>query len=252
MLSLIFCFASAVGNIWYGMYGLPSNLGWLTMCLIVLQLLGAGIIIILIDDMLKSGYGLGSGISLFIMISTSEVIFWHMLSPVTLASEYGVEFEGCLICLIHFILTKKQTSKAIFDAFTRNSGPNLSSFLGTILIFLIVVYLSKFRKKITFTHQKHRGYTYDHYIRLFYTSSMGVILQSMFVSNIHQLSRLLHMRFSKSTLIHWFGTWQGNTCVGGFAYYISPPEDFSGIVHQPLQFFSYVVFICTCSALFSR
>ncbi len=50
----------------------------------------AGIIVILLDDMLNGGYGLGSGISLFIVANTSEVIFWSVFSPITMSSEYGV------------------------------------------------------------------------------------------------------------------------------------------------------------------
>lgn len=42
-----------------------------TMILIVGQLMGAGLIVILLDDMLRKGYGLGSGISLFICANTS-------------------------------------------------------------------------------------------------------------------------------------------------------------------------------------
>lgn len=43
----------------------------ITMILIVGQLMGAGFIVIMLDDMLKKGYGLGSGISLFIVANTS-------------------------------------------------------------------------------------------------------------------------------------------------------------------------------------
>lgn len=60
------------------------------MVLIVAQLMMAGLVVIMLDEMLKKGYGLGSGISLFILANTSEVIFWQMFSPVTLSSEYGV------------------------------------------------------------------------------------------------------------------------------------------------------------------
>jgi len=41
------------------------------MALIVGQLMGAGMVVILLDDMLKRGYGLGSGISLFLVANTS-------------------------------------------------------------------------------------------------------------------------------------------------------------------------------------
>lgn len=69
---------------------MPSTLGIFRICLIIGQLLGAGFIVILLDELLRKGYGLGSGISLFIVANTSEYIFWNLFSPVTLTSEYGI------------------------------------------------------------------------------------------------------------------------------------------------------------------
>jgi protein transport protein SEC61 subunit alpha len=65
-------------------------MSYITIILIIGQLMMAGIIVILLDDMLNGGYGLGSGISLFIVANTSEVIFWSVFSPITMSSEYGV------------------------------------------------------------------------------------------------------------------------------------------------------------------
>jgi protein transport protein SEC61 subunit alpha len=86
ILALIFCFGEAAGAVWYGAYGQPSQMSPITIVLIIAQLMGAGCIVILLDDMLKKGFGLGSGISLFIVANTSEVIFWFALSPVTMSS----------------------------------------------------------------------------------------------------------------------------------------------------------------------
>lgn len=44
---------------------------FINMVLIVAQLMMAGLVVILLDEMLKKGYGLGSGISLFIVANTS-------------------------------------------------------------------------------------------------------------------------------------------------------------------------------------
>ena len=156
--SLIFCFGEAAGQIWYGTYGAPSALGWGRIGIIMAQLMGAGIVVICLDEMLRKGYGLGSGISLFIVANTSETIVWRMFSPVTLSSEYGVEFEGCFICLVHFLFTKPNKWNAVTQAFTRASNPNLASLSGTILIFFIVIYLQGFKMKIPLIHQQRRGY----------------------------------------------------------------------------------------------
>lgn len=186
--ALILCFGEAAGQVWYGAYGPPSQLGAVRIALILLQLLFSGVVVILLDDMLKQGYGLGSGISLFLVANISENIFWSLFSPVTLASEYGIEFEGSIICLFHFLVTKPSKWSALYLAFTRTSSPNLLSFCGTLLIFFIVIYLQGFQVRIPLIHQQHKGYKTQVPVKLFYTSNISVILQSMFVSNFYLLS----------------------------------------------------------------
>lgn len=157
--------------------------------------------------MLKKGYGLGSGISLFIVANTSEQIFWRIFSPVTLSSEYGIEFEGCLVCLVHFLSTKPNKWNALVMAFTRETNPNIASLCGTILIFFIVIYLQGFKMRIPLIHQQHRGYRSEFPIRLFFTSTISVILQSMFISNFYNVSQMLYARFSKTIFINLLGVW---------------------------------------------
>lgn len=69
--ALILCFGEAAGQVWYGAYGPPSQLGFVNIALILGQLLFSGVIVILLDSMLKQGYGLGSGISLFLVANIS-------------------------------------------------------------------------------------------------------------------------------------------------------------------------------------
>jgi protein transport protein SEC61 subunit alpha len=51
-------------------------LGIINAALIIVQLSIAGIIVLLLDELLQKGYGLGSGISLFIATNICEVILW--------------------------------------------------------------------------------------------------------------------------------------------------------------------------------
>jgi protein transport protein SEC61 subunit alpha len=66
----------AVAYIYSGMYGDVSKLTSTTILLIILQLFFAGVIVIMLDEMLQEGYGLGSGISLFIAVNVCEGIMW--------------------------------------------------------------------------------------------------------------------------------------------------------------------------------
>jgi len=48
---------------------------------ILLQLVAAGIILMLLDELLQKGWGIGSGISLFIAAGVAQTIFWNLVSP---------------------------------------------------------------------------------------------------------------------------------------------------------------------------
>ena len=71
-----------------------------------LQLFFAGIIVICLDELLQKGYGLGSGISLFIATNICESIIWKAFSPYTITGARGAEFEGAVIALFHLMLTR--------------------------------------------------------------------------------------------------------------------------------------------------
>ena len=68
----------------------------------------------MLDEMLQAGYGMGSGISLFIATNVCENILWKSFSPVTIRTESritkllidGTEFEGSVVALFHLLLTK--------------------------------------------------------------------------------------------------------------------------------------------------
>lgn len=64
-----------------------------------MQLVLAGLVVILLDELLQKGYGLGSGISLFIATNICETIMWKAFSPTTINTGRGPEFEGALVAL---------------------------------------------------------------------------------------------------------------------------------------------------------
>jgi protein transport protein SEC61 subunit alpha len=140
VLSLIISICEAFAYIYSGMYGEVDKLGAGNAILILLQLTFAGIVCILLDEVLQKGYGLGSGISLFIATNSCENILWKCFSPITIRSEQGTEFEGALISLFHFLFTKPNKMGALYQAFYRTSAPNLNNLLATILVFFIVIY----------------------------------------------------------------------------------------------------------------
>ncbi|KAK9114023.1 hypothetical protein Syun_020820 [Stephania yunnanensis] len=66
LLGILIAVGQAVAYVVLGMYGSVGQLGVGNAILIIVQLCLAGIIVMCLDELLQKGYGLGSGISLFI------------------------------------------------------------------------------------------------------------------------------------------------------------------------------------------
>lgn len=88
-----------------GMYGDLESIGTGNALLIIVQLFLAGLMVLTLDELLQKGYGLGSGISLFIATSICENIIWKAFSPTTMNTGRGTEFEGAIIALFHLLIT---------------------------------------------------------------------------------------------------------------------------------------------------
>ena len=95
---------------------------------------------LLLDELLQKGYGLGSGISLFIATNICETIVWKSFSPATINTGRGTEFEGAVIALFHLLATRTDKIRGLREAFYRSNLPNLTNLMATILVFGIVIY----------------------------------------------------------------------------------------------------------------
>merc|ERR1712046_481210 len=225
--------------------------------LIIVQLFFAGIIVILLDELLQKGYGLGSGISLFIATNICESIIWKAFSPTTMNTGKGTEFEGAIVACFHFLASRSDKILALREAFYRQSAPNLTNLLATVLVFFIVIYFQGFKVDLAVKYQKIRGQQGSYPIKLFYTSNIPIILQTALVSNLYFFSQMLYRRFKSNMLVNLLGQWQEmdygqSVPVGGLAYYISPPQSFTHIWEDPFHALFYVSFVLISCALFSK
>jgi len=218
----------------------------------------AGVLVLLLDELLQKGYGLGSGISLFIATNICETIVWKAFSPTTINTGNGTEFEGAVIALFHLLATRNDKVRALRHAFYRMNLPNLSSLLATVLIFAIVIYFQGFRVELKIKNANVRGQTFSHQIRLFYTSNIPIMLQSALVSNLFFISQMLDSKFSGNPLIGLLGSWEryeGTSQTyptGGLCYYLQPPVSLEHAINDPIQTLAYIAFMLGSCAFFSR
>jgi len=191
-----------------GMYGDLKDVGIGNAMLIILQLFFSGIIVMMLDELLQKGYGLGSGISLFIATNICENIIWKAFSPTTINIGHGTQFEGAVIALFHLLITRPDKVRALREAFYRSNLPNITNLLATVVVFAVVIYFQGFRVDLPVKNKKQRGAPGSYPIKLFYTSNMPIILQTALVSNLYFLSQLLFKKFPENIFINLLGQWR--------------------------------------------
>jgi len=256
---ILICIGEAVAYVISGMYGDIANIGVFNSFLIIIQLIFAGLIVLLLDEVLQKGYGLGSGISIFIAVNICETIVWKCFSPFTFGTEgNSQEYEGAIINTIHMLLTKPNKITALQKAFYRANGTNLLNLITTVVVFFVVIYFQGFRYELKITHKQAPNVYRTYPIKLFYSSNMPIILQSALVSNLYFFSQILYKRYKNNIIIKLLGQWQDveggsySVPVGGLSYYISAPRDLLEVVRDPFHTLFYITFVLISCALFSK
>jgi len=281
LFGMVITVGQAIVYVLTGMYGDPSDIGAGVCLLIIIQLFVAGLIVLLLDELLQKGYGLGSGISLFIATNICETIVWKAFSPATVNTGRGTEFEGAVIALFHLLATRQDKVRALREAFYRQNLPNLMNLGATVFIFGVVIYFQGFRVDLPIKSARYRGQYSSYPIKLFYTSNIPIILQSALVSNLYMISQMLSVKFAGNFFVNLLGTWHdggGRSVtfhfspftftsfinsmssltsftpfpraypIGGLCYYLSPPDTLSSVLTDPIHAILYITFMLGRSA----
>jgi len=262
ILGILITIGSALAFVLGGQYGTVEVLGAFKCIVLVAQLVTAGVVVLLLDDLLSKGWGLGSGLNLFIVTNVCEGVIWACLSPLTITSGGPPQFEGALINLVHSLWAEPNKYKALYGALFRDQAPNVMGVLATLTIFVAVTYVQGWHndtvKLVPIKQQGGRGTaTKNPYpIKLFYASNMPIILLSALTSSLYFMSQLLFRRYPKNPLVRLLGIWdesgRGSRPVWGLSYLLSPPRTVAVALTEPFHSVFYIVFMLVTCALFAH
>uniref|UniRef100_A0A3B3V263 SEC61 translocon subunit alpha 1 n=1 Tax=Poecilia latipinna TaxID=48699 RepID=A0A3B3V263_9TELE len=255
LFGIIITFGQAIVHVMTGMYGDPSEMGASFCLLLIIQLFVTGLIVLFLDELVQKGYGLGSGIILFIITIFCETIVWKAFSPTTVNTGNNTEYEGAVIALFHLLATKPDKLDALNEAFFRQNLPNLMNLIATVFVFAVAIYFQGFRVDLPIESSRYCDQHYTYSIKLFNTFNIPIILLSALVSNLYVISHMLSTRFSGNFVVNLLGTWSNTTSgsparvypVGGLCYYFYPPESFFSV-----QALIYIFFMLGSCAVFSK
>ena len=234
ILSVVMTIFEASAYIVGGTYG---QINLQTQIIILGQLVAAGIIVLLLDELLQKGWGLGSGISLFIAGGVAQSVWWDSVSPMGPMGDG--KLYGALIAFGQGIAN----GDALLSLFYRSEGlPDMIALLTTLVVFAIIIYCNGLRVEIPVSYARYRGFKGKFPLKLLYVSNIPVIFAAALFGNIYFISQIIWSRYNQTNTNFWLnligqfttaGTQYQPT--GGLVYYVVPPHNLSGVMSDPIR-----------------
>jgi preprotein translocase subunit SecY len=215
-----------------------------------------------LDEILQKGWGLGSGVSLFIAAGVAGQIFWNCFSFIG-TDESGLA-NGIVVAFFQALANPEVDVGILF-----NRADRLPSILGgitTLIIFFIVIWFESTRIEIPLAYRGYRGFKGKYPMKLLYVSNIPVILVNALYSNFLFFGQLIagpNSALRNPDTNFWLnliGEFDESTAGGvagnyliprdGLLYYLTPPQGIDQLLESPLRAVIYlVVFIFLCVML---
>jgi len=219
--------------------------------LIILQLCIGSYLVFLFDEVV-SKWGIGSGISLFIAAGVSQAVFTGALNWYAVDASQAMSVTnppaGTIPKAIYILMNTNSSEMASggYEAIFLGQPNPMIALVGTVVIFLIVVYLESSRIELPLSHGNARGARGRYPIKLMYSSNIPVILMSALLANISMVALLLYTNgfLSGIPLIghnEFIGSFSSGstTASGGIAWYLSAPQGLTSWLMPILDPVSY-------------
>ncbi|HSB84150.1 MAG TPA: preprotein translocase subunit SecY [Nitrosarchaeum sp.] len=215
------------------------------------QLMAASVIIMFLDELVQKGWGLGSGISLFIMAGVAQQILWSLFSPLPAG-------DGGTIGIFPYIAQSIGNGDLSNIFFRANQLPSIFGFFLTAGILLILVFTQGMKIEIPIVSTKYRGFSAVYPIKMLYTSNIPVILASALTANAVFMGQMLWANFNPRNnnaflnILGQFDPTSPSTPIGGLIYYVTPPRGIAVAALDPGRAVGYILFMVGIVVLFGR
>lgn len=251
LFSMMFVVAMAVLYVVNRTYGelSPTN-----SVIVVVQLILGGVSVILMDEVLQRGWGLGSGINLFILSGVTKEIFvsaFSLIGPVGDGKSYG-----SIVALMEDLLSGTASPQRIFMRDSSGQLPTIFGLLVTLAFLALLIYLENVSVQVPISSSRFRGFSGRYPIKLIYLSTLPVILVFAIISNFSiwahfvQGNEILSKVPLLPEIIGRVNATSGEP-LSGLVYYATPVRGFGGFLKDPVRFLGNFLFIATLSVLFS-
>ena len=229
------------------------------MGILIGQLIAASVFVMFMDELIQKGWGLGSGISLFIACGVAQQILWSLFSPLPAGDGGAVGIFPYMFQLGFLDASTGMLGSNLGDAiFRSNSLPSIFGLVITAVILLILVYTQGMKVEIPIVSTKYRGFSATYPIKLMYVSNIPVILASALTANAVFMGQMLWAQLNPRNasplfnILAQFDPTSPSSPIGGIVYYITPPRGLDLLALDPMRGVLYVLFMIGIVVIFGK
>jgi protein transport protein SEC61 subunit alpha len=256
LLTFIVIVGESLAYIYGGALGV---LGQTQALVVFVQLFVASVLVLLLDELIQKGWGIGSGVSLFILAGVCQTVMWYTFSPITFAlTSTTTAYFGFIPATISAFFSNSLPSILVREF----KYPSLLTFALTLVMILVLIYIEGIRVELPITSIKYRGFQGVYPIKLLYVSNIPVILVSALGANVTFFSRILYNYFGSNSpwwmkYIAVFPAATNTTTtssypIGGITYYMTAPQSVSQTVGDPIHSAIYLLYLVGMAVIFAR
>ena len=208
---------------------------------VILQLCLGGFLIIFMDEVVEK-WGIGSGVSLFILAGIGRRLFAQLFQ--FLGTEGGFSAVGKVWAFIASFIGNDWTGALLA----------LVPVLITAALFFGVVFAQSLKIEVPLSYDRLRGYGIKWPLQFFYAGVIPVILVSAIVANLQLLGGLLEGWLGHAT---WLGSFISGKAVSGFSFWIDSTNIVNALItgsfrwEYLVQSLGHIIFYVLLSVVFA-
>lgn len=207
---------------------------------IALQFFIGALILMMLDEAIQKGYGVGSGVSLFILAGVARTIVWDMFSPATvqvytLGGTSVSYYYGIVPYIVSGLISGNIDSGRLIYGYVPGylAGgesaflPSLTGVISTVMLLVIVIYLQGMKINIPVTIQRAPGIRGRIPLNFLYVSNIPVLLFGIIVSDILLVRNMVEAYLPQ---VMWL-----RNALNSALVYLTPPRGLLGVLYDPVR-----------------
>jgi preprotein translocase subunit SecY len=190
------------------------------MAAVILQLTFGATLVIMFDELLQKGWGIGSAVSLFILAGVAQGVFWSFMGFVP-----GVAYYGLIPALF--------SERSALLLARPNAYPDITGALATATLVVFLAYVQAMKVEIPVTSPRFRGIRSRVPLQFIYVTNIPILLVGILVADLQLIQGIL-------------GDFLGPThrfyqVYSTVLYYISPPRGVVEASLDPLRTLTFAI-----------